>query len=66
MVKLGLFLLLLMLAGANRFILTNRLRDPTRPMTRQWLRASVAVEATLGAMVILVAAFLASGVPATA
>ncbi len=66
LVKLGLFLLLLMLAGANRFILTNRLRDPTRPLTRQWLRASVAVEATLGAMVILVAAFLASGVPATA
>jgi copper resistance protein D len=63
--KLGVFLLLLMLAGVNRFVLTERLRDLARPLTRRWLSASVAVEATLGALVILVAAFLASGAPAT-
>jgi putative copper resistance protein D len=63
--KLGLFTLLLILACVNRFVLTERLRDLTRPLTRRWLRMSVATEAMLGMLVIMVAAFLASAAPAT-
>jgi putative copper export protein len=63
--KLGLFLLLLILACVNRFALTERLRDLARPLTRRWLSMSVAAEATLGMLVIMVAAFLASAAPAT-
>jgi putative copper resistance protein D len=63
--KLGLFLLLLILACVNRFALTERIRDPARPLTRRWLRMSVATEAMLGMLVIIVAAFLASAAPAT-
>jgi putative copper resistance protein D len=65
LVKLGMFLLLLILACVNRFVLTERLRDPAKPLTRRWLRMSVAAEATLGMLVIMVAAFLASAAPAT-
>jgi len=54
---LGLFLLLLILACVNRFALTERLRDLARPLTRRWLSMSVAAEATLGMLVIVVAAF---------
>jgi len=57
-------LLLLLPAGVDRFVLTERLRDPARPLTHRWLCASVAAEATLGALVILVAAFLTSSAPA--
>jgi putative copper export protein len=45
-------------------VLIERLRDPARPLTHRWLCASVAAEATLGALVILVAAFLTSSAPA--
>ena len=49
----------------NRFVLTERLHDAARPVTVRLLRASLAVETVLGALVILVAAFLASGTPGT-
>jgi putative copper export protein len=64
LLKLGGFLLLLILACVNRFVLTERLRDPARPLTRRWLRMSVAAEATLGMLVVILAAFLASAAPA--
>lgn len=65
LLKLALFLALLVLACINRLVLTHRLRDPEHPVTRTLLRSSIAVEALLGAAVILVAAFLASAIPAT-
>jgi putative copper export protein len=52
------------LACISRFVLTERLRDPARPLTRRWLRMSVAAEATLGMLVVILAAFLASAAPA--
>jgi putative copper export protein/mono/diheme cytochrome c family protein len=65
LLKLGLFFALLALAGVNRFALTERLRAGGDAASRRLLRVSVAVEASLGVLVILVAAFLASGTPAT-
>ncbi|HEY3847717.1 MAG TPA: CopD family protein, partial [Acetobacteraceae bacterium] len=65
LLKLGTFLLLLMLAAVNRFVLTERLHGDAQPITTRLLRTSLAFETALGALVILVAAFLASGTPAT-
>lgn len=65
LLKLALFLVLLLLAVINRFVLTERLHGSAQPITRRLLRISLAVEMLLGALVILVAAFLASGTPAT-
>jgi putative copper export protein/mono/diheme cytochrome c family protein len=65
LLKLGLFLLLLVLAVINRFVLTERLHGDAQPVTLRPLRASLAVETVLGILVILVAALLASGTPAT-
>ena len=65
LLKLAIFFVLLILACINRLVLTNRLRDPDRPVTRALLRGSIGAEAVLGAAVIVVAAFLASGIPAT-
>lgn len=65
LLKLALFLALLVLAVINRFVLTERLHDAAQPVTVRLLRISLAVETVLGALVILVAAFLASGTPAT-
>ncbi len=65
LLKLGLFLLLLLLAGVNRFVLTERLHDNAQPVTSRLLRTSLAIETVLGTLVILVAALLASGTPAT-
>jgi putative copper export protein/mono/diheme cytochrome c family protein len=65
LLKLGLFLALLVLAAVNRFVLTDRLRGDTQAITGRLLRTSLAIETVLGALVILVAAFLASGTPAT-
>jgi len=65
LLKLAIFFVLLILACINRLVLTNRLRDPDRPVTRALLRGSIGAEAVLGATVIVVAAFLASGIPAT-
>ena len=63
LLKLALFFVLLMLASINRLVLTERLRDPVRPVTRLALRTSIAAEAFIGAAVIVVAAFLASAIP---
>ncbi len=65
LLKLALFFALLLLAVVNRFVLTERLHDDARPVTSRSLRASLAVESVLGILVIMVAAFLASGTPAT-
>jgi len=65
LLKLAIFFALLVLAGINRLVLTHRLRDPVRPVTRRLLRFSIGAESVLGAVVIVVAAFLASGTPAT-
>ncbi len=64
LLKLALFFALLVLAGINRLVLTERLRDPVRPVTRTLLRTSIGAETLLGVAVIVVAAFLASGIPA--
>jgi putative copper export protein/mono/diheme cytochrome c family protein len=65
LLKLGLFFALLALAGVNRFALTERLRVAGDAAPRRLLRVSIAVEAILGALVVLAAAFLASDTPAT-
>jgi len=65
LLKLGIFLLLLVLAIVNRVVLTGRLHDTTRPVTANLLRTSIATEIALGILVIMVAAFLASNMPAT-
>jgi putative copper export protein len=65
LLKLGLFFALLALAGVNRFALTKRLHVTGDEASRWLLRVSIAVEAILGVVVIVVAAFLASGTPAT-
>ena len=65
LLKLAIFFVLLVLACINRLVLTNRLRDRERPVTRMLLRSSIGTEAVLGTAVIVVAAFLASGMPAT-
>jgi len=62
LVKLVLFLVLLGLAGLNRFMLTERLAEGRR-VTRLQVRLSVATEALLGLSVVTAAAFLASGMP---
>ena len=65
LLKLGMFLVLLVLAVINRFVLTDRLHGSAQPVATRLLRTSLAVEAVLGVMVIMVAAFLASGTPGT-
>jgi putative copper export protein len=65
LLKLGLFFALLALAGVNRFVLTERLRVTGDAASRRILRVSIAIEAILGVVVFLAAAFLASGTPAT-
>ena len=65
LLKLGSFFTLLALAAVNRFALTERLRATGDAASRRLLRVAIAVEAILGVLVILAAAFLASGTPAT-
>ncbi len=65
LLKLGLFLGLLVLAAINRLVLTERLHGDAPPVTVRLLRVFLAIEIGLGVLVILVAAFLASGTPAT-
>jgi putative copper export protein/mono/diheme cytochrome c family protein len=60
--KLVLFPILVMLAALNRFALTARLAD-ARSQTRGQMRLSIATEATLGALVVIAAGFLASQTP---
>lgn len=64
LLKLGLFLVLLVLALANRFVLATKLeRDDAGGARRAMLR-SVIAETGLGIGVILAASFLASSIPA--
>jgi len=65
LLKLAVFLALLVLAMINRFVLIERLHDAAQPVTVRLLRISLAFETLLGTLVILVAALLASGTPAT-
>jgi putative copper export protein/mono/diheme cytochrome c family protein len=65
LIKLGLFLLLLMLAMVNRFVLTARLEQTKDSSVRRWMFVSLTIESLLGAAVIITAAFLASSAPAT-
>jgi putative copper export protein/mono/diheme cytochrome c family protein len=65
LLKLGVFFLLLALACINRFFFTDRLRAADDGAIRGLMRTSILIEAALGALVIVVAAFLASGTPAT-
>jgi putative copper export protein/mono/diheme cytochrome c family protein len=66
--KLGLFFLALGLACVNRLFLTARLGSagprPARDGTRNWLIASIAIEAMVGLCVVLAAAAMASSPPA--
>jgi mono/diheme cytochrome c family protein len=63
LVKLGVFVVLLMLAAANRFVLTDRLTATAG--ARQLMRLSIAAEMVLGALVVVTAAYLASLTPGT-
>ena len=65
LVKLGLLALLIGLAATNRFLLTERLVGAFARRTRMLLLASIGIEASLGALTVLVAASLASTTPAT-
>ncbi len=64
LIKLGLFFVLLALAALNRLILTERLTEPGPNATRH-MRTSIAIEMVLGALVVIIAAFLASRTPGT-
>ncbi len=63
LVKVGLFLLLLVLAALNRFVLTERIAGAAPVAARRHIRRSIAAEAVLGALVIVTAGFLASNTP---
>jgi putative copper export protein/mono/diheme cytochrome c family protein len=63
LVKLGVFVVLLMLAATNRLVLTGRLAAVTG--ARQLMRLSIAAEILLGALVVIIAAHLASLTPGT-
>lgn len=65
LLKLGLFLLLLLLAAINRFDLTDRLHADMRGNVRRLMRVSILSEAAIGAAAIAAAALLASTTPAT-
>lgn len=62
--KLTLFLVLLVLACANRFALTTRLERTKPDAARRWMLLSLGTETLLGLGVVLAASFLASSVPA--
>lgn len=62
LVKLGLFVLLLTLAAINRLVLTERMAQGG---SRSHMRVSIAGEMALGALVVIVAAFLSSLTPGT-
>jgi putative copper export protein/mono/diheme cytochrome c family protein len=62
--KLSLFLLLVMVAAVNRFVLTERLAG-IRANARLLLLMALVCEVVAGASVVTAAAFLASSMPAT-
>ena len=63
--KLALFIVLLTLAALNRLALTERLAETTCNAARRLMRTSIALEAVLGTLVVILAGFLASRTPAT-
>jgi mono/diheme cytochrome c family protein len=63
LVKLGVFVVLLTLAAANRLVLTDRLTAAAG--ARKLMRLSIAAEMVLGALVVIIAAYLASLTPGT-
>jgi putative copper export protein/mono/diheme cytochrome c family protein len=65
LVKVGLFLVLLLLAALNRFVLTERIAGDGSVGARRQMRRSIAAESVLGALVVIAAGFLASGTPGT-
>jgi putative copper export protein/mono/diheme cytochrome c family protein len=65
LVKLGLFVVLLVLAALNRLLFTERLAGPSPVVAQRHIRVSIAIEAVLGTLVILTAGFLASQTPGT-
>ncbi len=62
LVKLGLFVLLSPLAAINRRVFTERMAQGG---SRSHMRVSIAGEMALGALVVIVAAFLSSLTPGT-
>ncbi len=64
LLKIGLFLVTLVLAAMNRLWFTDRLGDAVAGAAGH-LRLSIIIEAMLGVAIILAAAFLASSIPAT-
>ncbi len=65
LIKLGLFIVLLALAGLNRLVLTDRLAGSAPLSARRHMRVSIAIEAVLGVLVVITAGFLASHTPGT-
>jgi putative copper export protein/mono/diheme cytochrome c family protein len=62
LLKLGCFLVLLALAALNRLVLTGRM---ARGGVQSRMRLSIALEAVLGVLVVVIASFLASLTPGT-
>jgi putative copper export protein/mono/diheme cytochrome c family protein len=63
LVKIGLFLVLLLLAALNRFVLTERIAGAAPVTARRQMRRSIAAETVLGGLVVITAGFLASSTP---
>jgi putative copper export protein/mono/diheme cytochrome c family protein len=63
LVKVGLFLILLLLAALNRFVLTERIAAAASDAARRHMRRSIAAETVLGVLVVITAGFLASNTP---
>jgi putative copper resistance protein D len=63
LLKLGAFLVLLALAAGNRFVFTARLSGAPGHHTCSPLLLSIAVETTLGLLVVLAASWLSSLAP---
>jgi putative copper export protein/mono/diheme cytochrome c family protein len=63
LVKIGLFLVLLLLAALNRFVLTERIAGAAPVTARRHMRRSIAAETVLGGLVVITAGFLASSTP---
>jgi putative copper export protein/mono/diheme cytochrome c family protein len=63
LVKVGLFLVLLLLAALNRFVLTERIAGAAPVTARRHMRRSIAAETVLGGLVVITAGFLASSTP---
>ena len=63
LIKIGLFVGLLALAALNRLALTDQLDGATPAAARHHMRLSIATEAVLGALIVIIAGFLASLTP---